>query len=82
MKWEAIAGCVGTALGWLTYMGISFLTTSSFTLLGQVAGIIFGSTSMSGVLVLLVTLIGALLGTLGGSLGSGISILLDARKSR
>ncbi len=82
MKWGAIAGCLGTALGWFTYMGISFLTTQSFMLLGQVAGIIFGSTDLVGILVLLVTLIGALFGTLGGSIGSGVRILLEARKSR
>ncbi len=82
MKWGAIIGCIGTALGWLAYMGISFLTTQSYLLLGQVAGIIFGSTNMSGVLILLVTLIGALLGTLGGSLGSGARILFTVHKSR
>lgn len=82
MKWGAIAGCLGTALGWLVYMGISFLTTQSYALLGQVAGIIFGSASMSSVLILLVTLIGALFGTLGGSIGSGARILFVAHKSR
>jgi hypothetical protein len=82
MKWGAIAGCVGTALGWLTYMGINFLTTQSLMLLGQVAGIIFGSISMVGILVLLVTLIGALFGTLGGSIGSGVRILFETRKTR
>jgi len=82
MKWGAIAGCAGTALGWFFYMGINFLTTQSLTLLGQVAEIIFGSASMAGVLILLVTLIGGLLGMLGGSIGSGVYILISARKTR
>ncbi len=82
MMWGAITGCVGTGLGWLVYMGISFLTTQSYALLGQVTGIIFETTSMEGILILLVTLIGASFGTLGGSIGSGVRILMDARKSR
>ncbi len=82
MKWGAIMGCLGTALGWLAYMGLMFLISESYALVEQVAGIIFGSTSLGWILILLITLIGGLFGTLGGSIGSGVRILISARKTR
>jgi hypothetical protein len=78
----AIAGSIGVGSAWLLYMVIKLITDSSYTILDQAGGLLFGGSGFGWAMIIIVLLIAALLGSLGGYIGTGFRIILNPPSRR